>query len=84
MLRRELPIPSSGSSGNCTCVETNEARVLVDAGFSDKPIRRRQAGGNFGGNGGWNQKTHQRKAAKISTTWPIPRGHHQSSEADGR
>jgi phosphoribosyl 1,2-cyclic phosphodiesterase len=33
----------SGSSGNCAYVETAEARVLVDAGFSPRQIRQRLA-----------------------------------------
>lgn len=38
-----LTILGSGSSGNCTYVETDEARVLVDAGFSGRQIRQRLA-----------------------------------------
>jgi phosphoribosyl 1,2-cyclic phosphodiesterase len=40
----KLTILGSGSSGNCAYVETDEARVLVDAGFSGKQIRQRLAG----------------------------------------
>jgi len=36
-------ILGSGSSGNCTYIETAEARVLVDAGFSPLQIRKRLA-----------------------------------------
>jgi len=39
-----LTILGSGSSGNCAYVETDEARVLVDAGFSARQIRQRLAG----------------------------------------
>ena len=38
-----LTILGSGSSGNCAYVETDEARVLVDAGFSGRQIRKRLA-----------------------------------------
>lgn len=38
-----LTILGSGSSGNCAYVETDEARVLVDAGFSGRQIRQRLA-----------------------------------------
>jgi phosphoribosyl 1,2-cyclic phosphodiesterase len=38
-----LTILGSGSSGNCAYVETDEARVLVDAGFSLRQIRQRLA-----------------------------------------
>jgi phosphoribosyl 1,2-cyclic phosphodiesterase len=37
-------ILGSGSAGNCAYVETAEARVLVDAGFSPRQIRQRLAG----------------------------------------
>ncbi len=37
-------ILGSGSSGNCAYVETSEARLLVDAGFSPLQIRKRLAG----------------------------------------
>src|SRR3954468_13218521 len=36
-----LPILGSGSAGNCAYVETPEARILVDAGFSARQIRQR-------------------------------------------
>jgi phosphoribosyl 1,2-cyclic phosphodiesterase len=36
-----LTILGSGSSGNCAYLETDEARVLVDAGFSLRQIRKR-------------------------------------------
>jgi phosphoribosyl 1,2-cyclic phosphodiesterase len=36
-------ILGSGSAGNCTYVETDEARLLVDAGFSGRQIRQRLA-----------------------------------------
>jgi phosphoribosyl 1,2-cyclic phosphodiesterase len=38
-----LTILGSGSSGNCAYVETDEARILVDAGFSLRQIRQRLA-----------------------------------------
>ena len=38
-----LTILGSGSSGNCAYVETDETRVLVDAGFSLRQIRLRLA-----------------------------------------
>ena len=38
-----LTILGSGSSGNCAYVETDEARILVDAGFSGRQIRQRLA-----------------------------------------
>jgi phosphoribosyl 1,2-cyclic phosphodiesterase len=37
-------ILGSGSAGNCAYVETAEARILVDAGFSPRQIRTRLAG----------------------------------------
>ena len=40
----KLTILGSGSSGNCAYVETDEARILVDAGFSPRQIRQRLAG----------------------------------------
>ena len=38
-----LTILGSGSSGNCAYVETDEARVLVDAGLSLRQVRQRLA-----------------------------------------
>ncbi len=38
-----LTILGSGSAGNCAYVETEETRVLVDAGFSLRQIRKRLA-----------------------------------------
>src|SRR6266581_4525242 len=38
-----LTILGSGSSGNCAYVETDETRILVDAGFSARQIRARLA-----------------------------------------
>ena len=38
-----LTILGSGSAGNCAYVETDETRVLVDAGFSPRQIRQRLA-----------------------------------------
>jgi phosphoribosyl 1,2-cyclic phosphodiesterase len=38
-----LTILGSGSSGNCAYVETAEARILIDAGFSIRQIRQRLA-----------------------------------------
>ena len=38
-----LTILGSGSSGNCAYVETDETRVLIDAGFSLRQIRERLA-----------------------------------------
>lgn len=38
-----LTILGSGSSGNCAYLETDEARILVDAGFSLRQIRQRLA-----------------------------------------
>ncbi len=40
----KFTILGSGSSGNCAYLETAEARVLVDAGFSPLQIRKRLAG----------------------------------------
>ena len=40
----KLTILGSGSGGNCAYVETAEARLLVDAGFSPRQIRQRLAG----------------------------------------
>jgi phosphoribosyl 1,2-cyclic phosphodiesterase len=39
----KFTILGSGSSGNCAYLETAEARVLVDAGFSPRQIRQRLA-----------------------------------------
>jgi phosphoribosyl 1,2-cyclic phosphodiesterase len=39
----KFTILGSGSGGNCAYLETNEARVLVDAGFSPRQIRQRLA-----------------------------------------
>lgn len=39
----KFTILGSGSSGNCAYVETAEARILVDAGFSPMQIRKRLA-----------------------------------------
>jgi len=39
----QFTILGSGSSGNCAYVETSEARILVDAGFSPLQIRKRLA-----------------------------------------
>jgi len=39
----QFTILGSGSAGNCTYVETAEARILVDAGFSPRQIRTRLA-----------------------------------------
>ncbi len=38
-----LTILGSGSSGNCAYIETDETRLLVDAGFSARQIRQRLA-----------------------------------------
>ena len=38
-----LTILGSGSSGNCAYVETDETRILIDAGFSLRQIRQRLA-----------------------------------------
>lgn len=38
-----LTILGSGSAGNCSYLETDEIRVLVDAGFSARQIRKRLA-----------------------------------------
>jgi len=40
----KLTILGSGSAGNSAYLETDEARVLVDAGFSPRQIRQRLAG----------------------------------------
>ena len=39
----KFTILGSGSSGNCAYIETAEARVLVDAGFNPRQLRRRLA-----------------------------------------
>src|SRR6266487_448998 len=39
-----LTILGSGSAGNCAYVETEETRVLIDAGFSLRQTRQRLAG----------------------------------------
>jgi phosphoribosyl 1,2-cyclic phosphodiesterase len=39
----KFTILGSGSSGNCAYVETENARVLIDAGFSPRQIRQRLA-----------------------------------------
>jgi phosphoribosyl 1,2-cyclic phosphodiesterase len=38
-----LTILGSGSGGNCTFLETDEVRILIDAGFSARQIRQRLA-----------------------------------------
>lgn len=38
-----LTILGSGSSGNCAYLETDETRILIDAGFSGRQIRQRLA-----------------------------------------
>src|SRR5437867_3101659 len=38
-----MTILGSGSSGNCAFVETDDVRILVDAGFSLRQIRQRLA-----------------------------------------
>lgn len=38
-----LTILGSGSAGNCTYLETDETRLLIDAGFSARQIRQRLA-----------------------------------------
>src|SRR5262245_56836468 len=38
-----LTILGSGSGGNCAYVETDETRLLIDAGFSGRQIRQRLA-----------------------------------------
>ena len=40
----KFTILGSGSAGNCAYIETAEARILVDAGFSPRQIRLRLAG----------------------------------------
>ena len=39
----QLTILGSGSGGNCAYLETNETRLLIDAGFSLRQIRKRLA-----------------------------------------
>jgi phosphoribosyl 1,2-cyclic phosphodiesterase len=39
----KLTILGSGSAGNCAYIETAEARILIDAGFSPRQIRSRLA-----------------------------------------
>ncbi len=39
-----LTILGSGSSGNCSYLESGETRILIDAGFSGRQIRQRMAG----------------------------------------
>jgi phosphoribosyl 1,2-cyclic phosphodiesterase len=39
----QLTILGSGSSGNCAYLETDETRILIDAGFSVRQIRQRLA-----------------------------------------
>jgi phosphoribosyl 1,2-cyclic phosphodiesterase len=39
----QFTILGSGSTGNCAYLETDEARILIDAGFSGKQIRERLA-----------------------------------------
>lgn len=39
----QLTILGSGSAGNCAYLETPEARILIDAGFSGRQIRKRLA-----------------------------------------
>ena len=38
-----LTVLGSGSAGNCVYVETDETRILIDAGFSARQIRKRLA-----------------------------------------
>jgi phosphoribosyl 1,2-cyclic phosphodiesterase len=40
----KFTVLGSGSGGNCAYLETSEARVLIDAGFSPRQIRQRLAG----------------------------------------
>jgi len=37
----KLTILGSGSAGNCAYLETDETRLLIDAGFSGRQIRQR-------------------------------------------
>src|SRR5262249_49463636 len=39
-----LTILGSGSAGNCAYLETGETRLLIDAGFSLRQLRKRLAG----------------------------------------
>ena len=39
----KFTILGSGSGGNCAYLETDETRILVDAGFSPRQIRQRLA-----------------------------------------
>lgn len=39
----QLTILGSGSGGNCAYIETDESRILIDAGFSGRQIRQRLA-----------------------------------------
>ena len=39
----QFTVLGSGSGGNCSYLETNETRLLIDAGFSGKQIRERLA-----------------------------------------
>lgn len=39
----QFTILGSGSAGNCAYLETDEARILIDAGFSGRQIRQRLA-----------------------------------------
>ena len=39
----QLTILGSGSGGNCAYLETEETRLLIDAGFSNRQIRQRLA-----------------------------------------
>ncbi len=39
----QFTILGSGSAGNCSYLETNETRLLIDAGFSGRQIRQRLA-----------------------------------------
>jgi phosphoribosyl 1,2-cyclic phosphodiesterase len=40
----QFTILGSGSGGNCAYLETDETRILIDAGFSGRQIRQRLAG----------------------------------------
>ncbi|MFN7139008.1 MAG: MBL fold metallo-hydrolase, partial [Limisphaerales bacterium] len=39
----QFTILGSGSNGNCAYLETDETRLLIDAGFSGRQIRERLA-----------------------------------------